>query len=456
MEQPTNTEAVPAPITPDQRGQSCTLNRPISLTQLPTTPPAHSGCHTCPSRRPENPGTPSQASQRSPEGSTATTTSPPSPPPDSGLRSETRRGETKDPGLLLDPGLRSPDSGPRSETRRGETQDPGRSSLPIPKLFDPPESSLSDLFHQLDSPYLSLIEVAQNHKTSLTALSLWLARPDIQERQQLFNSTAAARTRNLAISRLHKAVHCLELIVDAVIEDETRTPIPGNHHKLQSCRRRSRETARKAAWLLIQLTRFHPRTTPQKSSMGFQPMAQRPTTEAASSPHANTSPECNERGATSELNHRHSAQAPAPSPDSPLDLIAMRAELHARRNATPDPEPEPVTPPGAIRRGESSARADDDKVTVAASPPPTTNGHHPTPTTPLPEGLPGRSRGWKQASNTPGPTNQNLPDPERVVGAHTNGYHPTSTAPPSFSSALSDSGLRTKDSGLPALISPDP
>jgi hypothetical protein len=119
------------------------------------------------------------------------------------------------------------------------------------------------VFDNLTDPSLTLRDVAELNDTTLESLTLWMFHPDIAARLDNFESAIARRTRLLALNYLPAAVETLHSTLIAHNDQELNTPFKPNCIKSREFQRRSRETARKAAALLLRLTRFDTNRAPE-------------------------------------------------------------------------------------------------------------------------------------------------------------------------------------------------
>jgi hypothetical protein len=135
-------------------------------------------------------------------------------------------------------------------------------------MFNP--DNPDKVFHDLTDPSLTLRDVAEIHNTTLESLTLWMSHPDITARLDNFQSAIARRVRLLALNYLPAAVSALHATLIAHNDQELNVPLKPDCIKTREFQRRSRETARKAASLLLRLTRFDttpaPRSNPKQNN----------------------------------------------------------------------------------------------------------------------------------------------------------------------------------------------
>ncbi|MBX3358071.1 MAG: hypothetical protein KF745_06560 [Phycisphaeraceae bacterium] len=130
--------------------------------------------------------------------------------------------------------------------------------LNLPSSFNPSLDLAAKILDSVTDPTLTLRDVADLHHTTVEALVLWFAEPEIAERLDHIESTIARRTRIVASNFLPAATIALGRSIDEHNADESHFPVrPGDQRGLE-LRRRSRETARRAAALLLRLANFTP------------------------------------------------------------------------------------------------------------------------------------------------------------------------------------------------------
>ena len=101
-------------------------------------------------------------------------------------------------------------------------------------------------------------DAALRHGTNVDALALWLARPEIQQRVAALESAIAHRARLVASCFLSAAVKTVKRIIDEYNDEESNYPLDDRIPRHGEYRRRARETARRAASLLLRLAKFSP------------------------------------------------------------------------------------------------------------------------------------------------------------------------------------------------------
>src|SRR5690349_17441361 len=127
----------------------------------------------------------------------------------------------------------------------------------IPTPFSLPEAAISRILSDLGRPDYTFRDIAEMHGTNADALTIWLTRPDIEARLAAIESAIARRTRLIATNYLPSAVKTVTRILDEYNDEESHRPIDPRIPQHGELRRRSRETARRAASLLLRLAKFH-------------------------------------------------------------------------------------------------------------------------------------------------------------------------------------------------------
>ncbi|MBX3359452.1 MAG: hypothetical protein KF745_13615 [Phycisphaeraceae bacterium] len=130
--------------------------------------------------------------------------------------------------------------------------------LNLPSSFNPSPDLAAKILDSVTDPTLTLRDVADLHNTTVEALVLWFAEPEIAERLDQIESTIARRTRIVASNFLPAATIALGRSIDEHNSDEAHFPVRAGDQRGLELRRRSRETARRAAALLLRLANFTP------------------------------------------------------------------------------------------------------------------------------------------------------------------------------------------------------
>lgn len=193
-------------------------------------------------------------------------------------------------------------------------------------FFNPDPEATDRVLHDLSQPNLSLLEVAEAHETSVQALTLFMARPDIAERLDTIDSAVSRRARHIAANHLGFGARTLATILEEYTDEALNTPVAPNTAAREQ-RRHARETARKAVSLLLRIAHYHPRTAPPIASPRSAPPAA-PAAQSALPTKPNSVP----------LPIPHSA----PSLDDIQNLIN---QIESAFPDDPDPSPVPSQPP---------------------------------------------------------------------------------------------------------------
>jgi len=240
--------------------------------------------------------------------------------------------------------------------------------------FNPPPDQLEELIHDICDAHWSLAELARKYKTSLSALSIYLTRPEVQEHLQTIQSAGAIRARHTAINALPYAVNILGMALQEYYHEACNVPYKEDVPSAREQRRRSRETARRAASLLFRICTFDP-ARPRKPARTPGPQAAEPQQCAnrARPPAAKRNPTITDL-AEAFLDHlvqHQPVSAPgnpapadanaAPEPPAPLPSFAAANPTLAQPSTpsqTPAPAPLDPKPPMAT----ASRRAPDTRA----------------------------------------------------------------------------------------------
>lgn len=238
------------------------------------------------------------------------------------------------------------------------TQDQGPSTQDS-SLFSPSRSLEPEILEAFSDPTFSLIALARLYDTSLDALTAWLDRPDIRLRLAALESACARRNRLVAAARIPKVVLACERIIDEYLDEEANHPIDPCHAPAKEQRRRSRETARRAASLIHRISRAntpqhrshppedrwhpHPATDPCNDDAGPAARVMPPTRTPLTT---NDPPEA-----------CHPTDGPAarviPRTPTPLTSTDPSDAFHARPLHTLPLQPPPHPPPSHSPQGDS-------------------------------------------------------------------------------------------------------
>ena len=161
--------------------------------------------------------------------------------------------------------------------------------------FRPDPTHLDQVFNDLADQALSLREVAHRHNTSTEALAAWMTRPDIRDQLESSDSVSTWRTRLLAKSLLPKVLNACVQILDhpwhgrparglAPIPDPSAPTLDPIRAALFHIR--SAETTRRAASLILQLSRVEQTRAPsrQPTNPSVHPLPSTPVPSVASTP----------------------------------------------------------------------------------------------------------------------------------------------------------------------------
>jgi hypothetical protein len=206
----------------------------------------------------------------------------------------------------------------------------------LPAPFNPSAAQHSQILDALSDPTRSLRDIAQDHQTSTSALTIWLARPDIADQVRIIDEVSSRRLRLIAADSLPPVIAAANQVVAAFnAEEKSLTPDPKTQAKrtdhATDCR--ARNNAMRAANLIYRLSRF---SLPTRTSAGD-------TSPHTPRPAKGTSPE-------SAPDHRDTRTSSHPAPTPIHDSIVHRlAPSGAPQILTPDLAPAPALPnPPAI------------------------------------------------------------------------------------------------------------
>ncbi|MBX3390259.1 MAG: hypothetical protein KF691_12495 [Phycisphaeraceae bacterium] len=159
-----------------------------------------------------------------------------------------------------------------------------------------------DLFLALADPHASLIDVANEFKVSLEALSVWMVRPDIAARLESIAEASVVRARFVAKSFLPAAARTAGRIL--ALHQIVRRHNPKSLARDSNNERRFDKTAIQAGILLARLATFGEKPPPRKTGSPPQDKA------SAQSP------------AQSPSQEESSQTAPPQSAESPANQVA--------------------------------------------------------------------------------------------------------------------------------------
>src|ERR1051325_7065999 len=106
------------------------------------------------------------------------------------------------------------------------------------------------LIEALAKPDQSLHQIAQRCRTSIEALALWMARPDIEQQISATKTAAAQRNQLTAECALHDAILSLHTTVKQHLQIEADKNLAYADQPYLDYKRHTRDAARKAANVL--------------------------------------------------------------------------------------------------------------------------------------------------------------------------------------------------------------
>ncbi len=136
---------------------------------------------------------------------------------------------------------------------------PESPTAPMPPDFAPSPEAESILLQQLASPESSLTYLARINGTTVDALSLWMARPDIMEKCRAIVTAGMMQTKMVVATRLNMCVKGLISIVAAAVEADTHTPAPIAFHD-RRLREQQRRNSIRAITLILRCGTYDPFT----------------------------------------------------------------------------------------------------------------------------------------------------------------------------------------------------
>jgi hypothetical protein len=248
---------------------------------------------------------------------------------------------------------------------------------PIPLPFTPSDQTAAAILDDFAAQDLTLRGIADKHDTTLEALTLWLARPDIAQRLVALESACAARARLVVANNLAAIANkLLHLLDEAKLDHESIHRVPATTHHAFSARMQSRESARKTANLLLRIARYTPlnNTTPPTSpSPNGSPTRERGVADAHLAP----------------LAPAHQPSPIAPPLPAPREVAGKAPELYlpngrpVGRVPAPDSDTAPVQRDPNSRRGHAAAsNLRTAPQSHAHQPPARTPPDHPAPSHP--------------------------------------------------------------------------
>ncbi len=241
--------------------------------------------------------------------------------------------------------------------------------------FNPDPATTDAILQAIAADYsLSLTDIANQHNTTIEALTAWLTREDIDERLTAIESACARRARLTAANHLPAVAHVAKQALEEA-SDVLRLPPDYRTQRSIALRIRATESARKAAALLLRIANFTPGprrvrhnaapTSPRITPPPAPPIAARAEIALAAPTSATTaaSPTDLARSAPGSLPPAESAHA-TPTAASPTDRAATTSASAPRAVNTPT-APTPLPPTKSTPSAHSALRS-------GTSPPSTT------------------------------------------------------------------------------------
>ncbi|MBS0195851.1 MAG: hypothetical protein JSR77_03755 [Planctomycetes bacterium] len=240
-------------------------------------------------------------------------------------------------------------------------------------LFRPTdERQVAEILNDLSDIDGHLSDLAAKYKTMLPALVVWINTPEVQDRLNQISNTDIQLVRRKATAQLGRALSVAVRIMMTFECYEARVLVSPNNMAHIEMRRRAAETARRAATLVLRLSRAPDYTTPARlprerttprpqpalpqespdlrelqelfNSLGFaapaaepQPAEPAPATPPAPPPMPGAAPAEAATPVTPAAPH----SAPVESPNTPLSRAAAASPLPAP-SAQPAPSSQPA------------------------------------------------------------------------------------------------------------------
>ncbi len=192
-------------------------------------------------------------------------------------------------------------------------------------FFTPsPERTLL-LIDELIDPDLSLRTIAERHKTTVAALSLWIALPETSAELDTFRLAFSDRIRLVAAANLNGAVGTLTRVLDRFNKSDHSALSPEERH-------RATQFALRACSVLVRLANFRSTPTPQAILSRPESPATQAFTPVRTAPHA-----------SAPLASMPPASMPS-SPSTPPPEISPSA-LPLTSEPSTSPPPSSISPP---------------------------------------------------------------------------------------------------------------
>ncbi len=194
--------------------------------------------------------------------------------------------------------------------------------------FNPDPATADAILQSIAAEYsLSLTDIANQHNTTIEALTAWLTREDIDERLTAIESACARRARLTAANHLPAVAHVAKQALEEA-SDVLRLPPDYRTQRSIALRIRATESARKAAALLLRIANFTP--GPRRIRQHDAPATPRvlpPLAPAAAAPAESTPPCRPTRFAPSAHTAPTSQSSADSSPRAPSFALAAENSL---------------------------------------------------------------------------------------------------------------------------------
>ncbi|MBS0195709.1 MAG: hypothetical protein JSR77_03030 [Planctomycetes bacterium] len=210
-------------------------------------------------------------------------------------------------------------------------------------LFRPTdERQVAEILNDLSDIDGHLSDLAAKYKTTLPALVVWINTPEVQDRLNQISNTDIQLVRRKATAQLGRALSVAVRIMMTFECYEARVLVSPNNMAHIEMRRRAAETARRAAALVLRLSRAPDYTTPSRL----------PRERAAPRPQPALPQESPDLRELQELFNSLGFTAPAAEPQ-PASQQTLPPEPIAPEHIAPSPAPSP--PAAAHTPAEASA-----------------------------------------------------------------------------------------------------
>ena len=234
-------------------------------------------------------------------------------------------------------------------------------------IFNPSPQEADGLLALYHDPSVSLADLAREAGTTLPHLQRWLASPQIASQLDTLEQANAQRIRALAAQHLPAAIG----VLTSILREHLHAHRTGTLSDDPQIRQRQHETARKAATLLANLSRWTPGPTATRSTS-----ASTTTTTSSANATTATTPKPN-----SPRQHHH-----APDPAFLARLLGLTAASPTNRIAAyaDDAQADPITTDaGAPDPTPADAHAEDSTPAHTEPAAASANANGAAPDTPL-------------------------------------------------------------------------